>query len=72
MINSTHMGREHVGSVAVFDPSSHYDRNMQNYGVLPKSLNAKRAQVDPYATDQAYWRSFWWRAQRRLSETDAR
>ena len=55
-----------------FRPSGHYVRNMQDYGVLPKSLDTKRAKVDPYATDQAYWRSFWYRPQRGPIENDVR
>jgi hypothetical protein len=42
-----------------FRPSRHYIRNMQAYGVLPKSLDPRTADVDPYKTDRAYWRSFW-------------
>jgi hypothetical protein len=44
-----------------FRPSAHYIRAMQEYGILPKSLDPRSADVDPYATDRAYWRSFWWR-----------
>jgi hypothetical protein len=43
-----------------FRPSNHYVRNMKTYGVLPKSLDQESARIDPYETDQAYWRSFWW------------
>ncbi len=43
-----------------FRPSEHYVREMKRYGVLPQNLSAD-APVDPYATDHAYWRSFWHR-----------
>jgi hypothetical protein len=41
-----------------FRPSEHYVREMKRYGVLPANLDPA-ASVDPYATDRAYWRSFW-------------
>jgi len=40
-----------------FRPNRYYIREMQLYGVLPDDL-APDAPVDPYATDQAYWRTF--------------
>jgi len=43
-----------------FRPSEQYIREMKRYGVLthdPEPLD----RVDPYALDQAYWRSFWHR-----------
>lgn len=43
-----------------FRPSNHYVRNMKDYGVLPRSLDQNSTRIDPYETDQAYWRSFWW------------
>jgi hypothetical protein len=44
--------------MAGFQPNEHYVREMQRYGVLPKTMAAAQA-IDFYATDQAYWRSFW-------------
>ncbi|MBI5821484.1 MAG: hypothetical protein HZA88_21155 [Verrucomicrobia bacterium] len=44
--------------MAGFQPNEHYVREMQRYGVLPKTVAAAQA-IDFYATDQAYWRSFW-------------
>jgi hypothetical protein len=41
-----------------FHPNEHYVREMQRFGILPADLDA-RAPIDVYATDQAYWRSFW-------------
>jgi hypothetical protein len=46
--------------MAGFQPNEHYIREMQRYGVLPKTLAAAQP-IDFYATDQAYWRSFWHR-----------
>ena len=40
-----------------FRPNPYYVREMQLYGILPKDL-APDAAIDPYATDQAYWRAF--------------
>jgi hypothetical protein len=48
-----------------FRPSEHYVRNMKNYEVLPRSLDPEATPVDPYETDQAYWRSFWHQAAQR-------
>jgi len=41
-----------------FRPSEQYVREMKRYGILPDGLDPA-APIDPYATDQAYWRSFW-------------
>ena len=43
-----------------FRPSPGYVREMQRYGILPRDL-PEGAPIDVYATDQAYWRSLWWR-----------
>jgi len=42
-----------------FRPNKYYIREMQRFGFLPEQLSPE-AQVDYYATDEAYWRSFWW------------
>jgi hypothetical protein len=41
-----------------FQPNPHYLREMQLYGILPAKLDPATP-VDPYRTDQAYWRSQW-------------
>jgi len=41
-----------------FRPNMHYVRAMKDYGALPKGL-PPNAPVDVYATDEAYWQSFW-------------
>jgi len=41
-----------------FRPNRHYVREMQRFGILPTTLKPTDP-VDPYATDRAYWRSFY-------------
>ncbi len=40
-------------------PSPLYFRELQRYGILPDS-EPTPGSIDPYATDQAYWQSFWY------------
>lgn len=53
------------GTYAIMDggtpeqPSRQYLREMQRYGILPKDLQPNATPVDAYATDEAYFRSFW-------------
>jgi hypothetical protein len=42
-----------------FRPNQYYIREMQRFGILPRDLQPDEP-VDYYATDQAYWKSFWW------------
>jgi hypothetical protein len=42
-----------------FRPNKFYIREMQRFGFLPQDLSPSDP-VDPYATDEAYWQSFWW------------
>jgi cytochrome c553 len=44
-----------------FKPNEHYVREMKRFGVLPASFDPARDPIDAYATDEAYWRSFWHR-----------
>jgi hypothetical protein len=48
-----------------FRPNAPYVREMQRYGILPATLAAD-AIIDVYTTDEAYWRSHWWRPPIRL------
>jgi len=41
-----------------FRPNRHYVREMQRFGILPAGLR-ETDPVNPYATDESYWRSFW-------------
>jgi hypothetical protein len=42
-----------------FRPNEHYVRWMKRFGVLPESFDPAKDPIDPYETDQAYWRSLW-------------
>jgi hypothetical protein len=42
-----------------FRPGEPYIREMKRYGILPATLGPNDP-VDPYATDRAYWKSFWY------------
>ena len=43
-----------------FTPNEHYVREMKRYGVLPASFDLEKNPIDVYATDRAYWESFWY------------
>jgi hypothetical protein len=53
------------GTYAVMDggtpeqPSPNYVREMKRYGILPADFDPTTDPFDAYATDEAYWRSFW-------------
>jgi hypothetical protein len=47
-----------------FRPNVYYVRKLQTYGILPPDLDPN-APIDVYATDQAYWKSFWYQPGRR-------
>lgn len=55
------------GTYAIMDggtpdrPSSQYIREMKRYGILPNDLDPAATPIDVYATDEAYFRSFWYR-----------
>jgi len=49
--------------MAGFQPSPHYVREMKRFGILPAELDPAQDRVNVYATDQAYWRSLWWKPQ---------
>ncbi len=46
--------------MAGFRPNEHYVREMKRYGVLPASFDGASEAIDVYATDRAYWESFWY------------
>ena len=54
---SRQMQQEKRFDMPGFRPNPYYVREMQLYGVLPKGVPADTP-IDPYATDQAYWRTF--------------
>lgn len=43
-----------------FRPGDYYVRWMQRFGVLPESFYPATDRIDPYESDQAYWRSLWY------------
>jgi hypothetical protein len=43
-----------------FRPNPAYVREMQRFGALPQTLG-EHTPIDVYATDEAYWQSFWYR-----------
>lgn len=45
-------------------PNPQYVREMKRYGILPADLDETGTPIDVYATDEAYFRSFWHRAGR--------
>jgi Hydrazine synthase alpha subunit middle domain len=60
-------GKQHIEAITRFDmpgfrPLPSYTREMKRYGVLPPDL-ASDVPIDPYATDDTYWRSLWWQPQ---------
>jgi hypothetical protein len=40
-------------------PNPQYVREMKRFGLLPKSFELANETLDPFAMDQAYWRSLW-------------
>ena len=49
-----------------FRPNRQYIREMKAYGILPASFNADTGPIDPFKTDQAYWKSLWYHPGRKL------
>jgi len=43
-----------------FRPNRQYIREMKGYGILPASFDADTDPIDPFETDQAYWKSLWY------------
>lgn len=43
-----------------FKPNKDYVREMKRYGILPPEFDVAKDPIDCYATDQAYWKLFWW------------
>lgn len=41
-----------------FRPNVYYFRKLQTYGIIPPDMSPDDP-IDVYATDQAYWKSFW-------------
>ncbi|HJN15956.1 MAG TPA: hypothetical protein QGH10_10715, partial [Armatimonadota bacterium] len=63
LLTAVGASQDHLARIRRFDmdgfrPNVHYIREMGVYGVLQPDLAAD-VRVDPYETDQAYWRSLW-------------
>ena len=43
-------------------PNPQYLREMMRFGLLPDTYDPAKAAFDPFAMDQAYWRSLWYQA----------
>ncbi len=41
-----------------FKPNRQYVREMKKYGILPKGFDPEKDEIDVFATDEKYWRSF--------------
>ncbi len=54
-------GDAHPFDMPGFRANEHYVRWMKRFGILPESFDAAKDPIDPYATDEAYWRSLWYR-----------
>ncbi|MFK5923106.1 MAG: hypothetical protein QM496_13075 [Verrucomicrobiota bacterium] len=58
-------GKDKLDEVTRFDmpnfkPRPEYIREMKRFGVLPKSFDLTKENVDPYQLDQRYWESLWY------------
>ena len=42
-----------------WQPNAQYVREMKRFGILPETFDLTKDTLDPFATDQAYWRSLW-------------
>ena len=40
-------------------PNPQYIREMRRFGILSETFDPENDPLDPFATDQAYWRSLW-------------
>ena len=65
LLRAIRKAKKHLDEIRRFDmpgfkPRSEYVREMKRYGILPKDMKVG-TEIDVYATDQAYWKSFWHR-----------
>jgi hypothetical protein len=56
-------GRDYLNKITRFDMPDFklhpaYLREMKRFGILPTTL-APDSRINPYATDQLYWKSLW-------------
>jgi hypothetical protein len=43
-----------------FRPNQQYVREMKRFGVLPADFKVTADPIDPFETDQRYWKLFWY------------
>ncbi|NLX56777.1 MAG: hypothetical protein GXY58_16850 [Planctomycetaceae bacterium] len=43
-----------------WQPNPHYVRWMKRWDILPERFDAAKDPIDPFETDEAYWRSLWY------------
>ncbi len=72
LLGSLHSAAQRLAEGKRFDmpgfrPNKYYIREMQRFGFLPRDLSPDDP-VDYYATDQAYWASFWWTPETKAEE----
>jgi hypothetical protein len=65
LLSAIHDAKQHLDEIKRFDmpdfqPRAEYVREMKRYGILPSDIGPD-APIDVYATDEAYWRSLWYR-----------
>jgi len=66
LLGAVERGKSDLEKVTRFDmptfrPNKHYVREMKRYGLLPGNVDPARKLINVYETDQAYWKSFWFR-----------
>jgi len=64
LLANVEAAREELNRITRFDmpnfrPNAPYVREMKRFGILPEALDPAQGPIDVYATDQAYWKSFW-------------
>ena len=47
-----------------FRPNAPYVREMKRFGILPEAIDPQKDPINVYATDQAYWKSFWFQPEK--------
>jgi hypothetical protein len=62
-IQAANVRQEQYGrpDIRRFRPGDYYVRWIKHFGILPEDFDLAKEGLDPYETDQAYWRSLWYR-----------
>jgi hypothetical protein len=72
LLRALHKGQQllaasHRYGAPNFQPNRQYVREMKRFGILPADFDPAKTRLDVFQTDQAYWRSFWYRPSPELS-----